>query len=167
MKTCLKDHVAASRRIIKWVIAMQIIAALLAGSMSSSLLNAVIGASIQRGDTAMNDGGCPTFARLPTNGDPGSVDSLEAENREPIAANRVPPWRGENNLLSVVCGLSNKATDHGQTKSPHRKDEGLQPYSESPFHIIYGRGLHQRMPLIFQTCTAGFGTIPSEGKRKK
>jgi hypothetical protein len=23
------------------------------------------------------------------------------------------------------------------------------------------------MPLIFQTCAAGFGTIPSEGKSKK
>src|SRR5262245_55340368 len=50
-----------------------------------------------------------------------------------------------------------------QQKSPHREDEGTA-YSciltKSPFHRMHGRGLHQRMPLIFQTCAAGFCTLP-------
>jgi hypothetical protein len=29
------------------------------------------------------------------------------------------------------------------------------------------KGLTSGMPLIFQTCAAGFGTVPSEGKREK
>jgi len=67
---------------------MQMIAALLAGSMSSSFLNIAVGASIHREDAAVNDGGWPIFVRSPTNDDPGMGDEqLTTDKTKP------PSWK--------------------------------------------------------------------------